>query len=61
MAMTIERVVEELQLGKTILIYDGDEREGEADLVCAANHISSKKIELLRKEAGGLICVSILS
>ena len=48
-----------LQEGRFVLIYDGDEREGEADLIISARAISPQAIERLRKDAGGLICVAI--
>jgi len=42
-----------------VAVYDGDEREGEADLIIHAKHMTPKTIETLRKNAGGLICVAI--
>ncbi len=50
---------EELKSGRMILIYDGDEREGEADLIIGAKYASPEVIERLRKDAGGLICAAI--
>ena len=54
-----EHAVRELKRGNIILIYDGDEREGEADLVVPAAFITHKHIYKMRKEAGGLICVAL--
>ncbi len=45
--------------GKMVVVYDGDEREGEADLVFHAQYADAGRIELLRKEAGGLICLAL--
>ncbi len=43
---------------KFIVLYDGDYREGEADLVCLAREISPEDIAFMRIHAGGLICVA---
>ncbi|MBU0586528.1 3,4-dihydroxy-2-butanone-4-phosphate synthase [Candidatus Micrarchaeota archaeon] len=48
-----------LKKGGFAVIYDGDEREGEADIVLSAKNITPGRIELLRKDAGGLICLAI--
>ncbi len=56
---TIENAITQLKKGKIIVVYDSDEREGEADLIFSARFADSAKIEILRKDAGGLICVAI--
>jgi 3,4-dihydroxy 2-butanone 4-phosphate synthase len=45
--------------GKMVVVYDGDEREGEADLIFHASFATPEGIEKLRKDAGGLICLAI--
>src|SRR5271157_218576 len=50
---------ESLKKGMMILIYDGDEREGEADLVIGGRFIKPEVVRKLRKDAGGLICQAI--
>lgn len=42
--------------GKPIIVYDFDGREEEADMVFYAGAVTWKSINMLRKEAGGLIC-----
>ena len=59
--MSVEKAVTILKQGGMVVIYDGDEREGEADLVFHASFASPDKIERLRKDAGGLICLAIES
>lgn len=59
--MTIESVLASLREGKMIAIYDGDEREGETDLIFAAKFATPDKIEKLRRDAGGLICLAVSS
>lgn len=48
-----------LEKGGFIVVYDGDAREGEADLMIHAKFATPQKIELLRRDAGGLICLAI--
>ncbi len=55
----LELAARSLKAGKMIVIYDGDRREGEADIVFHAGFATPKKIEKLRKDAGGLICLAI--
>jgi 3,4-dihydroxy 2-butanone 4-phosphate synthase len=50
---------ESLAHGEPILIYDAPDREGETDLVILAEHATPELIRLLRKEAGGLLCVAL--
>lgn len=55
----VERAAQKLREGGMIAIYDGDDREGEVDLVFHASFASPDRIERLRKDAGGLICLAI--
>lgn len=45
--------------GGFVLIYDGDGREEETDLAVASEFVTPAKVRTLRKEAGGLICMTI--
>ncbi len=56
---TISKAVSELKKGKMVVVYDGDDREGEADLMLPARFADAKAIEILRRDAGGLICAAI--
>lgn len=55
----IKLAMKQLKKGGFIVLYDGDEREGEADLIFHASFTDPKKIELLRREAGGMIVLAI--
>jgi 3,4-dihydroxy 2-butanone 4-phosphate synthase len=57
--MSVDDAVAQLKKGGMVVLYDGEGREGEADLVLCARFASAEKIELLRKDAGGLICAAI--
>jgi 3,4-dihydroxy 2-butanone 4-phosphate synthase len=49
----------QLKEGGIAIIYDGDEREGEADMVFLAKFADAQKVRRLRKDGGGLICAAI--
>jgi len=51
----IRRATTDLQNGKFVLIYDDDDREGEADIVMASEFVSPASIRTMRKDGGGLI------
>jgi len=51
----ISRAVTDLQNGKFVLIYDDDDREGEADIVMASEFVAPESIRKMRKDGGGLI------
>jgi len=55
----IEKAAESLRSGKMVVIYDGDDREGEADLCVHAKYAKPRAIEILRRDAGGLICLAL--
>ncbi len=51
----IEQAVQDLQQGKFVLIFDDDKREGETDLVQAAEFCQPDSIRRMRRDGGGLI------
>ena len=51
----ISRAINDLQNGKFVLIYDDDDREGEADIVMASEFVAPESIRTMRKDGGGLI------
>ncbi|MFW5945314.1 MAG: 3,4-dihydroxy-2-butanone-4-phosphate synthase [Candidatus Natronoplasma sp.] len=55
----IECITERLEEGGFVMVYDADEREDEVDLVTPSEKITPQKIRTLRKDAGGLICVTV--
>lgn len=57
--MTSAKALEALRSGKLIAVWDSDDREGEADLMFHASAATPEKIETLRKDAGGLICLAV--
>jgi len=55
----LERITERLEDGGFVMVYDADEREDEVDLVIPSEKITPQKIRTLRRDAGGLICVTV--
>ena len=56
----LESALAALRRGDFVLIYDGDGREAETDLTIASEFVSPDAIRALRKEAGGLICMTLV-
>src|SRR5437763_2957791 len=56
---TIERAIEEIRLGKMVVVCDDSDRENEGDLTIAAQFVTSEAINFMAKEGRGLICLSL--
>jgi 3,4-dihydroxy 2-butanone 4-phosphate synthase len=59
MTDSITKACEELRNGKMVLVYDADGREEETDMVIASEFVNQDIVRTYRKDAGGLICVTI--
>ncbi|MCI0503958.1 3,4-dihydroxy-2-butanone-4-phosphate synthase [Candidatus Micrarchaeota archaeon] len=55
----LDNAIAALRAGGMIVLFDGDEREGEADLVVHARFATPETIRTLRQDAGGLICLAL--
>ncbi len=55
----IEEALKQFRMGKPVLIYDFDDREGETDIAIPAIAVTPKDVAMMRIDGGGLICVSI--
>ena len=56
---SIESVLEDVKVGKPIIVIDNEDRENEGDLFVASELINPKSINFMAKEGRGLICVSM--
>jgi len=54
---TIEEAIEDIRLGRMIIVVDDENRENEGDLVLAAEYITPEKVNFLTIYGRGLICV----
>ena len=57
--MSLEEALSALREGNFVLLHDGNSRENEVDMVVAADFITPEHIARMRRDAGGLICLSI--
>lgn len=57
--MSLEEALNSLKKGEFVLLHDGNTRENEVDMVVAADFIKPEHIARMRKDAGGLICLSV--
>ncbi len=56
---SVEQALEDIRQGKMIILVDDPRRENEGDLVMAAEKVTPEAINFMRKEGGGLICLSL--
>lgn len=54
---TIEEILQDIKLGKPVIILDDDKRENEGDIIFAAEHATTENVNFMAKYARGLICM----
>jgi len=59
MSEQIDIACDRLRGGGIVLVYDADGREEETDMVVASEFVNQDIVRTMRKEGGGLICVTI--
>jgi len=55
----IEKVIADYKAGRFVIIVDDESRENEGDLACAAQAVSSDKINFMATHGRGLICIAM--
>ncbi len=55
----IKEIIEDIRQGRPVIMADDESRENEGDLIFAAQFVTPEKINLMMKEARGLICVPL--
>lgn len=58
---TIEEIIDDLRLGKMVIIMDDEGRENEGDLVMAAAFTRPEDINFMARYGRGLICLTLTS
>ena len=58
---TIAELIEDIRLGKMVVLVDDEDRENEGDLVLAGAAATSTAINFMAKEARGLVCLALSS
>ena len=56
---TIEEAIEDIKIGKMVIVVDDEGRENEGDLVIPAENVSGETINFMITNAKGLLCVAI--
>ena len=56
---TVPELIEDLKLGRMVIIVDDENRENEGDLVLPADFVNSEAINFMSLQARGLICVAL--
>jgi 3,4-dihydroxy 2-butanone 4-phosphate synthase len=59
MTSEIAKALGDMRNGRIVLIFDSDHRERETDMVVASEMVTPVIIRTMRKDAGGLICVTV--
>lgn len=55
----IEDLIEDMRLGRMVVLLDDEDRENEGDLVLAAEHVTPAAINFMATHARGLICLTL--
>jgi 3,4-dihydroxy 2-butanone 4-phosphate synthase/GTP cyclohydrolase II len=56
---TIEEAIEEIRLGRMVVVCDDEDRENEGDVVMAAQFVTPESINFMTKQARGFICLAL--
>jgi len=56
---TIEEAIEDIKIGKIVIVVDDEDRENEGDFICAAEKITPTTVNFMAKYGRGLICCAI--
>lgn len=56
---TIESAIEDIRLGKVVIVVDDENRENEGDFICAAEAVTPEIVNFMAKVGRGLICAPI--
>lgn len=55
----IEDLIEDMRLGRMVILLDDEDRENEGDLILAAEHVTPEAINFMATHARGLICLTL--
>lgn len=55
----VEEVVEDIRLGRMVILMDDEDRENEGDIVVAGSKVTAEQVNFMMKYARGLICAPI--
>lgn len=55
----VKQAIEDMKIGKMVVMVDDEDRENEGDLVYASSFSTPKKVNFMASQAKGLICVAL--
>jgi len=56
---TTAEIIEDIRLGKMVILMDDEDRENEGDLIIAADMVTPETINFMAKYGRGLICLTL--
>lgn len=56
---SIEEIIEDIRLGKPVILMDDEDRENEGDLIVAAEKITPEIVNFMVTEGRGLLCLTL--
>lgn len=56
---SIDELIEDIRMGKMVILVDDEDRENEGDIVCGADFITPSMINFMATDARGLICLAL--
>ncbi|MCW8996602.1 MAG: bifunctional 3,4-dihydroxy-2-butanone-4-phosphate synthase/GTP cyclohydrolase II [Psychromonas sp.] len=56
---TTAEIIEDIRLGKMVILMDDEDRENEGDLIMAADMITPEAVNFMAKYGRGLICLTL--
>lgn len=55
----LDKALADLKRGRFVLVHDSKKRENETDMVIAAEYVKPAHVAVMRRDAGGLVCVAV--
>lgn len=56
---SIEEILDDIRLGKPVILMDDENRENEGDLIVAAEKVTPEIVNFMIKEGRGLLCLTL--
>src|ERR1700742_2667950 len=57
---SIQSAIEDIKLGKLVIVVDDEDRENEGDFITAARNVTPEVINFMSKYGRGLICAPLV-
>ncbi len=56
----VEKAIQAIREGRTVIVVDASDRENEGDFICAAESITPEMVNLMLRQGGGVLCVPMV-